>query len=343
MSEVIDRSAFVCRVPGCGGPRSGVCINKLSFQECPDVIPVEDAVNGAASTSDPEPTAQANRSMTATSEAASLDVRQCDRLLRERGAVLVAIAAGPETGKTTMIATIYELLHRDRLAGYRFGGSETLRGLEERCFLARIGSNGANPDTPRTPFAAQLSFAHLRVSTVYGIRDLIFSDRSGEYFDNVVDQPARIGEFIELTRADIVLLLVDLHDLEATPHVCVSYARRLFMAMDQGEVLSGKTVCLVGTKADKLKGEDALERANAALSDLAADLSRRSKGKIDVVPLVTASRRRSENGKIGEGLVELMRYVVKEDASRTFSLTKVLPAEVRGMDELMFPYWSERS
>lgn len=342
MSEPMDLAAFKCRVPGCGGPRSGVCINGLGFSECPDVIPVGDEIDDAAEVAQPEPKAQASRSMTGTGGAASLDALKCDRLLRERSGIVVGIAAGPETGKTTMIATIYELLHRGRLDGYRFAGSETLRGYEERCHLARIASNGETPDTPRTPTAAQLSFTHLRIATRFGTKDLIFSDRSGEHFDNVVDQPVRMNEFVELARADVILLLVDLHELDAKPHACISYARRLFMAMAQGGVLNGKMIRLVGTKADKLNGTGALESASAALLDLAADLTRRAQGDVQVVPLVTASRRRAGDGEIGRGLIELMNNVFTPESPRLFQLTKVLPTVMTELDSLMLPYWEER-
>ncbi|WP_233874694.1 TRAFAC clade GTPase domain-containing protein [Paraburkholderia adhaesiva] len=339
----MDTSAFECRVPGCGGPRSGICINELSFKECPDVVPVAEKAEEIAQGTQPDAKAHAARSMAGTGIAASLDVHACDRLLRERGGIVVGIAAGPETGKTTMIATIYELLHRGRLAGYRFAGSETLRGYEERCHLARIASNGDAPDTPRTPRAAQLNFTHLRIATRSGIRDLIFSDRSGEHFDTAVDQPVQIGEFAELGRADVILLLIDLHHLEASPHVCISYARRLLMAMHQGGVLDGKVVRLVGTKADKLKAAGALEKSMATLLELATDLSRRTKGSVQVIALVTASRKQAEGGEIGQGLTELIDNVFGTTAPRLFQLTKIFPSAMTELDTLMLPYWDKRS
>lgn len=343
MSESMDTAAFECRVPGCGGPRSGICINGLSFTECPDIVPVAQEAEELVPSTQSNAKSPASRSMAGTGVAASLDLPACDRLLRERGGIVVGIAAGPGTGKTTMIATIYELLHRGRLAGYQFAGSETLRGYEERCHLARIASNGHAPDTPRTPRAAQLNFTHLRIATRSGIRDLIFSDRSGEHFDTVVDQPQQIGEFAELARADVILLLVDLHNLAASPHPCISYARRLAMAMHQGGVLGGKIVGLVGTKADKLKEAGSLERSTATLQELATDLSRRTNGSVQVVPLVTASRKQAEAGEIGQGLAELIDNVFGSTTPRSFQLTKIFPLITTELDTLMFPYWDQRS
>ena len=187
----MDLDAYTCRVPGCKGPRSGVCINGLSFDECPDVIPIEDAVQTEDVRAIAETLPNAGE-MVQTGGVSSLDAAACDALLRARGGTVVGVVAGPEVGKTTMIATMYELIHRGRMPAFRFAGSETLRGYEERCHLARMASNGVSSDTPRTPTSAKLSFTHLRLATSSGIKDVIFSDRSGEHFDNVLASPSGI-------------------------------------------------------------------------------------------------------------------------------------------------------
>ncbi|MCY0854990.1 hypothetical protein OMK73_15455 [Cupriavidus sp. D39] len=253
------------------------------------------------------------------------------------------MVAGPDAGKTTMIATIYELLHRGRLDGYRFAGSETLRGYEERCHLARIASNRETPDTPRTPRRAQLNFTHLRVATDAGIADLVFSDRSGEHFDTVLDYPTQIAEFAELARADAILLLVELDRLAATPHPCVSYLRRLVMAMSQCGLLEGKILRVVGTKADRLNSAALIERTTAALMDLAGDLTRRANCDVAIRPLVTASRRGPGNGGSGRGLKELLDDILAAEEPGSFRLSKIVPAQMTEMDALMVPYWDAQS
>jgi len=329
----MDLARYTCRLKGCDGPRSGVCINNLKFDECPDVIPLEEAEAVAAA-----PAAEAlaiSREMVQTGGGRSLDAVSCDALLRARGGTVVGLVAGPEVGKTTMIATIYELVHRGRLPGFRFAGSETLCGYEERCHLARLASNGVRPDTRHTPTAEQLSFIHLRLATASGIRDVIFSDRSGEHFDNVLAQPAGIVDFAELGRADTVLLLIDLLQLLKSPHQPTSQTRRLFMAMDQHGLLDGKPVRLIGTKADLATSSTMVRRANTALTGLADDLGRRSTNGATVTPLSIASRPRRGSTQIGEGLQELMKIILIEKDPPHFTVGTAWPDKATELDALV--------
>lgn len=349
MSEEFNRSAWGCNVAGCGGPKSGVCINGLSFEECPDVVPhsaeVQIALEKAADVNqlaDRETSASPGRSMTRTAHEASLNRTSCDALLRQRGGTVIGIVAGPEAGKTTMIAAIYELLHRGKLADYRFGGSETLRGYEERCHLARVASNRDRPDTTRTPNRAELTFTHLRVGTATGTTDVMFSDRSGEHFDNVLNQPAKLAEFVELVRADVILILVELDRLADQAHVITSYARRLVMAMRQYGLLQGKTLRLVGTKADLLDGQEVLNETVASLSILANDLTNRAGEDNIFKPLITASRRR-KGGPADHGLKELLDDILRTQAQPPFQLPRLVPNKMTEMDALMLPYWAART
>jgi len=280
--------------------------------------------------------------MIATGGARSLDAAACDALLRARGGTVVGIVAGPEVGKTTMIATMYELVHRGRMKSFKFAGSETLRGYEERCHLARMSSNGAKADTTRTRTADQLSFTHLRLATSSGIKDIIFSDRSGEHFDNVLDRPSEIFKFSELQRADAILLLVDLEQLYKSPHQPKSQVRRLFLAMEQTGLLVGKSVTFVGTKADLLESPNAAEDARLALTELAAELGRRSSGGLHVASCCIASRAKAGSVRIGEGLEDLLNEILVDDEVSGFMLGTAWPSRVSELDGLMYSFRSVR-
>lgn len=337
----MDLAAHTCKVPGCGGPRSGVCINGLNFEECPDVVVVAENDSAADDALSIDMARVRADAMVSTGGVSSLDAAACDAFLRAMGGTVIGLVAGPEVGKTTMIATMYELIHRGRMTSFRFAGSETLRGYEERCHLARMASNGMHADTPRTPTWAQLSFTHLRLVTSSGFRDVIFSDRSGEHFDNVLDQPSGIAEFAELARADIILLVVGLDQLLKTPHQPTSQIRRLFMAMDQQGLLRDKVVSLVGTKADLMTTTEALTNVQVALDELAVDLNRRGGGRVQVTTLVTSSRPRTGSTEIGEGLEALLTHILKDNSNPTFNAGSAWPEQLNELDALMFPHRSE--
>jgi len=328
-------ATFTCRLPGCGGPRSGVCINNLPFEECPDVAPPgeesDETVPDASIEAMPVPVVPCRGGR-------SLDAISCDALLRERGGMVVGLVAGPEVGKTTLIATMYELLHRGRMSSFGFAGSETLRGYEERCHLARLSSNGNKPDTQHTPTKAQLSFTHLRIATRNGVKDVIFSDRSGEHFDRVLSRPGEIAGFAELARADVILFLIDLTELVGNQHVPTSCIRRLFIAMDQNALLTGKEVFLIGTKRDIAIPTPRSRRAMTMLEEAAADLTRRSTSGVVVMPYAVASRPRKDSSVIGEGIEQLLAMLLKDKSPLTPPSFHVWPETVTELDLLMRMY-----
>lgn len=337
----MELSTFTCRVPGCGGPASGVCINNLSFKECPDIVSGEGAdVEPTSHEAEADPSrssAPAQIASVMTGGGGSLDAVACDSLLRERGGIVIGIVAGPDVGKTTMIAALYEHATRGKIAGIKFAGSETLRGYEERCHLSRLSSNASKPDTARTPTSAKLSFTHLRIAIDTKVQDVIFSDRSGEHFDNVLNRPPEIAEFSELTRADIILLLVDLHEFQISPHDQTSRLRRLIMAMQSASQLTGKVIRLLGTKADLMKSGAELEAVTASLGKLARDLTGRASGAV-IEPIIIASRRGTGPASAGEGFGTIFSLLALADKSSVVFVENTWPSSPTELDLLMRPY-----
>jgi hypothetical protein len=124
---------------------------------------------------------------------------------------LVLIAGEAESGKTTLLATIYEKFNGGPFAKLLFAGSQTLISWEERCHLARVASGGERPDTERT-LGLQQRLLHLRVRDVaqdQPIQDLLFTDLSGEVFKLVRDSTAECQQLGMLKRADHIVLLLD--------------------------------------------------------------------------------------------------------------------------------------
>jgi hypothetical protein len=328
----MNLEAFTCRVAGCGGPRSGVCINSLPFDECPDVIPVADEEEQAPPEQAAKPPVPES---VKTPGGRSLDTAACDALLRQRGGTLIGIVAGPEVGKTTMIGTMYELIHRGRMPAFGFAGSETLRGYEERTHLARISSNLDKADTPRTRLEAKLDFTHLRLATDHGIRDVYFSDRSGEHFDIALGKPGDFSTFAELQRADTILMMVDLEQLRLTPQPVMSWVRRMFMALEQHGLIMGKPFTLVGTKADLLADEEDRKEAVARFEALREDLGKRSTGGIEPRSFIVSSRAPKGTKDVGKGLAELLADIFAKPEVPGFSLGVAVPASPSELDALM--------
>ena len=92
---IMDLQAFTCRNDGCDGPRSGVCINSLPFDECPDVISVERSEGEPPEQAGPRPPAETVK----TPGGRSLDAAHAMPLLRERGGTMIGSSRARRLGK----------------------------------------------------------------------------------------------------------------------------------------------------------------------------------------------------------------------------------------------------
>ena len=335
--NIDDPARFGCKLPGCDWPRSGVCINNLPFDECPDVVDIGEGENDKKQEGTPE----LGDSVAPTIPlpgGRSLDAAACDSLLRRRGGTVVSIVAAPEVGKTTLISTTYELLHRRRMANFGFAGSETLRAYEERCHLARLSSEATAADTHRTKVGAGLQFTHLRIATSSGMRDVIFADRSGELFDKALARPADIDDFVELHRAEVTILLVDLVQLLNSTHLTISALRRLFMAMDQRDMLEGRKVLLVGTKADVAMPSPRSRKAAREFGAVAEELRHRARGRFQIDEHIIACRARKGSTVIGPGLEALLSAILEPLPPGQPAIDNFWPTQRTELDQLMRGY-----
>lgn len=134
-------------------------------------------------------------------------------LAERRPAQLIVLAGPTDSGKTTLVTTLYELFQWREVEGYAFAGSDTLPAFEERCFLSRRASGRRIPHTQRTPYQGpDPSYLHLRVRGTGGLRwfrDLLFTDVSGEMFEHARDSTDECKELTFLKRANHLLLLLD--------------------------------------------------------------------------------------------------------------------------------------
>jgi len=126
---------------------------------------------------------------------------------------LILIIGGPNCGKTTLIASIFDSFQEGPLGKFIFAGSQTQVGFEERCHAARLSSTSkrVNPDTERTK-SAEFSYLHLAIrdkSLLNKAQHLLFTDVSGERFKNARDRDDDMNQLTILKKADHVFYMVD--------------------------------------------------------------------------------------------------------------------------------------
>ena len=115
----------------------------------------------------------------------ALSSNEADAITRRSPVQLVVFAGAEGSGKTTVLASIYERLSQGPFAGFQFAGSHSLLGFEEICHLNRLASGGVQPDTQRTVPTEDAAYYHLvlkGVDTGARRRHLLMSAVSGELF-----------------------------------------------------------------------------------------------------------------------------------------------------------------
>ncbi|WP_434301398.1 TRAFAC clade GTPase domain-containing protein [Corallococcus exiguus] len=125
---------------------------------------------------------------------------------------LVVLAGAAESGKTTVLGSIYERLNQGPFAGFQFAGSRSLLGFEQICHLNRLASGGTRPDTPRTVPSDEAVYYHLALrGTEPGARrrHLLLSAISGELFRLAKNSREDCERLTFLHRANTIVVLVD--------------------------------------------------------------------------------------------------------------------------------------
>ena len=328
----IDLSQARCRLPGCGGPAAGICINQVPFDECPNVISSEEADSAEAASAAVEP------ETVSTGRSGVLTLEEADAFLRAHGGRVLAMVAAPDAGKTTLASAAYDLLRRGLLNGFGFAGSETIKGFEERSFDARVASEQDEPLTLRTPSAAPLVFLHLRIAAPDGrMLNVLLSDRSGEHFDRALNTPARFADFHEIARADAILLLVDSEKLATGHQAELARMRKLILALVQAGHLANQTVHLIVTKIDRLRSAPQRTLVEQRAGVIADELRRRGE-TTQVEVHLTACRARAGTSRFGDGVGRLVEANLPATIARSFATTYWTPqaSSTSSLDRLMF-------
>ena len=269
-----------------------------------------------------------------------MDVTTADAFLRTRRARVVALIGGNDIGKTTLLASLYEMAGLDKLEDFAFAGCETLRGFEERCHLSRAASNRPDPDTQRTPRATGLRFLHLRLLKQGRLLDLLFADRAGEDYVEMLDLPTAM-DMPELSRADSIALLVDGADLSqpGRRQLQLTRIRRFWMMLQQNEVVPrrGLSIQIVLTKLDLLQKSNDEAAGLVAFESLFGEiLDHQATDKLSVTRHHVAARPENpSNVKRWTGLEELLRAWLQEGSPAAYSHPPIVVRARNPYEELV--------
>jgi len=199
-----------CRQENCKVATDSKCLEGFKdLEQCPHFLPAqqpetEDTPPEAATLEEAE-----FAGMVDLPDGADLNPDSAMVITRASMTRLIILAGAPDSGKTTLLTSIYECFQWGPFAGYLFAGSRTLPGFERRCHLARVASGRTEADTERTK-GQQLLHLRVRVQDLSKpVQGLLLSDLSGETFRLAKDSTEECKSLSILRRADHFVLLLD--------------------------------------------------------------------------------------------------------------------------------------
>ncbi len=266
-----EASEVRCANSECRVAETGKCVEGLALAECPHygktaLAPTPaDAALGAVETGLPLPSA------------GRLPVSAAGEVLRAHRTLVVAVIGSVACGKTSLIASLYDLLQTGPIGGFAFARSKTFHAFERACHHARAPSRRTEPSIERTPRGA-VEFYHLGLASAdRGVVDVLLGDRAGEEYLIAIDNPSANANFIEVRRADVVTLLVDGERLldSGARHNARNETEMMLQALIDGDVVAPEQrVVLVLTKLDAVHASSHRERAEADFAALQAKVRR---------------------------------------------------------------------
>lgn len=306
-----DNSAavVVCANRVCRVAETGRCVDGLELGACPQYgRKAEGESHGAESTG-------AGRAGIALPGADTLTPGQASSVLRAGDSRVIAIIGQTDSGKTSLIASLYDLFQGGTVAEIGFARSQTLHAFEYTCHDARAASRRGAPHMNRTPLG-EVRFYHLDVGGgAAGERlSLVLGDRAGEEYRGLADDPSVARTLYELARADSLTVLVDGERLidSGERHNLRSEIILMLQGLRDGAGLRvGLPLAVVLTKLDAVRASPNAERAARDFDALIADL-RRLFGDVlsEVRAFQIAASPKVDNVPRGTGVPQLLSFWV---------------------------------
>lgn len=240
-----------------------------------------------------------------------------DRVLALLPSRMIGVIGVHDSGKTSVIAGLFDLFQVGPVADNIFAGSSTLHGLEIICHDARVASERDEPHSERTK-RGEVRFYHFDVCRDGLLQSVLIADRSGEEYEEVADLTANATAMFELRRADVITVLVDgrrLASLRDRADVMGAIPLIIQGMVENGAFARQPNLAIVLTKDDAVQAsphKDRVQRDFRAIIDGIKDTFADHFGEIGF--FVTSASPKDTNVVRGAGLAEMLEFWMKPGA-----------------------------
>lgn len=322
-----------CANPACNVAETGRCVEGLALDACPHYGKEAPQDIEGSSASEPPRTSVALRSASAFGSA------ETSATLRRTDARLIVIVGPSDSGKTSLIAGVYDLFQEGPIQSLNFAGSDTLHAFEHACHDARAASRRDVPHMSRTP-RGEVRFFHLEVHDADRdkLATLLLADRAGEEYREVADDVGVVSDLVELYRADVVTFLVDGGRLLGpSRHNVRSEVVMMLQGLLEGRAFGPRCrIALVLTKLDAVMVSSSAEKVRSDFSLLAADVRRIYGADLGVIATfeIAASPKVGALAR-GTGVPELLQYWLEPSERGNSAERKSEAARLRGSRQFL--------
>ncbi|WP_428229171.1 TRAFAC clade GTPase domain-containing protein [Flavobacterium sp.] len=304
MSEV-----KACSQAGCDIRNDGKCLEGLD-QECPHFYWDEELVDEEIVEDESQSVVKKLSKKIEVFKGSELNLKEMLLVTQKYPCDFVTILGDLDCGKTTLLATIFDLFQIGQFKKYLFAGSLTQKAFEIRSHLSRMSSGSIKADTERTK-TLDFRILHIVISNseMSLKKHFLLSDISGETIQLARSSGSAMKEHLGLVKlADHIIYIIDGEKLAGSEKTAAMHDAELFIqsAIDN-EIFCSETVLnILISKWDLLESSQSFNLDQVVINRI----NRRFSAKLKEINFKKiASRPDEENSTavdLGFGLQDLI-------------------------------------
>ncbi len=315
----MSQITYTCKQAACTVHETGLCLESLEPGECSHSIIQE--VDTPSSSKDFEQVYSEEDEVVYLRSGKHFEEHELSLITHDVPIQLVLLLGAPNSGKTTLLASLFDQFQKNPVAGYNFAGSKTIYGFERRCHKARYsGIVGATPDTDRTSVMNPV-YLHLclrKKGNSIDSKHLIFTDVSGELYEQIQGQSKEMENFSLLRRADHICYLLDGESLTENgkrQRIKNRFKKFLERGIECNMVSKDKPISVLISRLDQC------DRQKDSIKKFFIDpMAEKFKGYIKRVHYIASRSVKNPRIREGEGMDQWLLWLLEPSDSESISI-----------------------